>query len=67
MGALLPFLILVPCLLMIVMMMRGHGHGHGHGKQEKPAAAATTAELRTRREELDRLIDDRERDGDNPL
>ena len=63
MVSLLPFLILVPCLLMMVMMMRGHGHG----KQEKPAAAATTAELRTRREELDRLIDDRERDGDNPL
>ena len=63
MGALLPFLILVPCLLMIVMMMRGHGHG----KQEKPAGAATTAELRARREELDRLIGDRERDGDKTL
>lgn len=63
MSALLPFLILVPCLLMMVMMMRGHGHG----KQEKPAAAATTAELRTRREELDRLIDERERDGDGTL
>ncbi len=65
MGALLPFLILVPCLLMIVMMMRGHGHGHG--KQEKPAGAATTAELRARREELDRLIGDRERDEDKTL
>ncbi len=63
MVALLPFLILVPCLLMMVMMMRGHGHG----KQEKPAVAATTAELRTRREEIDRLILDRERDGDKTL
>ena len=59
MQALLPLLILVPCLLMMAMMMRGHGHGH----QEKPPAAASTAELRSRREELDRLIDEREREG----
>ena len=58
MQALLPLLILVPCVLMMVMMMRGHGHG----QQEKPPAAASTADLRTRREELDRLIDERERD-----
>ena len=58
MQALLPLLILVPCALMMVWMMRGHGHGH----QEKPPAAASTADLRTRREELDRLIDERERD-----
>ena len=63
MQALLPLLILVPCLLMMVMMMRGHGRGH----QEKPPAAASTADLRTRREELDRLIDEREREGDGTL
>ena len=63
MQALLPLLILVPCVLMIVMMMRGHGHGH----QEKPPAATSTADLRTRREELDRLIDEREREGDGTL
>ena len=62
MQALLPLLIFVPCVLMMVMMMRGHGRGHGH--QEKPPAAASTADLRTRREELDRLIDEREREGD---
>ena len=63
MQALLPLLILVPCVLMMVMMMRGHGHG----QQEKPPAAASTADLRTRREELDRLIDEREREGDGTL
>ena len=63
MQALLPLLILVPCLLMMLFMMRGHGHGH----QEKPPAAASTADLRTRREELDRLIDEREREGDGTL
>ena len=63
MGSLLPLLILIPCGLMMVMMMRGHGHGH----QEKPTAAASTAELRRRREELDRLIDDREREGGGML
>ena len=63
MEALLPLLILVPCVLMMVWMMRGHGHGH----QEKPAAAASTTDLRKRREELDRLIDDREREGDGTL
>ena len=63
MQALLPLLILVPCLLMMVFMMRGHGHGH----QQKPPAAASTADLRTRREELDRLIDEREREGDGTL
>ena len=63
MEALLPLLILVPCVLTMVWMMRGHGHGH----QEKPPAAASTADLRTRREELDRLIDEREREGDGTL
>ena len=59
MEALLPLMILVPCVLMVVMMMRGHGHGD----QEKPAAAASIADLRRRREELDRLLEERERDG----
>ena len=63
MQALLPLLILVPCLLMMVFMMRGHGHGH----QQKPPAAASTGDLRARREELDRLIDEREREGDGTL
>lgn len=58
MEALLPLLILVPCLLMMVMM-----RGHGHGRQEKPAAPESTSELRRRREDLDRLIDKRERSG----
>ncbi len=61
MQSLLPLLILVPCLLMMVFMMRGHGH------HQKPPAAASTADLRTRREELDRLIDEREREGDGTL
>ena len=58
MEALLPLMFLVPCLLMLVMMMRGHGHG----RHEKPTAAASTAELRRRREELDGVIAERERD-----
>ena len=61
MGALLPLLILVPCLVMIAMMMRGHGHGHGQGHAEWPPADASTTELRARRDDLDRLIVDRER------
>jgi len=60
MEALLPLLFLVPCVLMMVMMMRGHGHG----RQEKPAATASTAELRRRREALDRLIDERDGAGE---
>lgn len=60
MEALLPLLILVPCVAMMVLMMRGHGHG----RHEKPPGAASIADLRRRREELDRFIDDREREGD---
>ncbi len=65
MESLLPLLILIPCGLMMVMMMRGHGHGHG--KQKKPAAAASIAELRTRRDEIDRMIDEREPAGGKTL
>lgn len=63
MQALVPLLFLVPCLLMMVMMMRGHGHGH----QEKPAGSASTADLRKRRKELDRLIDERKQDTGRTL
>ena len=59
----LAFLPLLVCGLMmggmVWMMMRGHGHG----PQEKPSAAASTTELRNQREELDRLIDEREQEG----
>ena len=63
MQALVPLLFLVPCVLMIVMMMRGHGHG----QQRKPLASASTADLRARREKLDRLIDEREQDAGETL
>ena len=63
----LAFLPLLLCGLMmggmVWMMMRGHGHGH----QEKPPVAGLTADLRKRRGELDRLIDEREREGDGTL
>jgi hypothetical protein len=66
------FLLLVlACPLMMMLMMRGgHGHGGGHtahrgfqGGHEhvNEAEAESTQELRRRRDELDRLIEEGER------
>ncbi len=56
-------LIVLACPLMMVFMMRGgHGHGHGGDAHGEPAEPAETSmdDLRRRRAELDRLIDERE-------
>jgi Spy/CpxP family protein refolding chaperone len=64
-------LLVLACPLMMILMMRGHGHGGGHaghgcgsdgGRHQgiKPATDSTQ-ELRRRRDELDRLIEQRER------
>jgi hypothetical protein len=54
-------LIVLACPLMMVFMMRGgHGHGgHAHGEPAEPAETSVD-DLRRRRAELDRLIDERE-------
>jgi len=54
-------LIDLACPLMMVFMMRGgHGHGgHAHGEPTEPAETSVD-DLRRRRAELDRLIDERE-------
>ncbi len=59
------FLLLVlACPLMMVFMMRGghgHGHGHGGGHAHHDSREASSEDLRHQREELDRLIAERER------
>jgi len=63
------FLLLVlACPLMMIFMMRG-GHGHGgahsdhagggHGRDAEPGPTSTD-DLRRKRDELDRLIEERE-------
>jgi hypothetical protein len=59
-------LLVLACPLMMALMMRG-GHGHGaharHREDESdPAGSASTADLRRRQDELDRLIKEREVD-----
>ena len=49
-------LIVLACPLMMVFMMRG---GHAHGEPTEPAETSMD-DLRRRRAELDRLIDERE-------
>jgi hypothetical protein len=57
------------CPLMMIFMMRGHGHGssaggqsgrHGGHNEELGSTASSAEELRRRRDELDRLIAERE-------
>ena len=67
-------LVLVCPLMMIFMMRGGHGHGGGHAGQaggghdhEVEAREASTDELRRRRDELDRLIEERQRSEEPEL
>jgi hypothetical protein len=57
METLLLALIVLACPLMMLLMMRGHGV-HSHHAQ----TPTSSAELRRRRDELDRQIAERERD-----
>lgn len=57
-------LLVLACPLMMVLMMRGHGHGgggHDHGPEPREAS---TDDLRRRRDELERLIGEREQDSE---
>jgi len=78
MGNYLFLLLLLACPLMMVFMMRGMhgGHGgnakddHAHGAGGSHGHMATTAsldELRGRREELDRQIEERETVEQTPV
>lgn len=64
MKELLFIALVLACPLMMILMMRGHGHGgriggrHDHGDiSSEPKSAAA---LRRQRNELDRLIEERE-------
>jgi hypothetical protein len=66
-------LVLVCPLMMIFMMRGGHGHGghaggrHGGRDHEAAPRRASTHELRYQRDELDRLIEERERSEEREL
>jgi Spy/CpxP family protein refolding chaperone len=68
------FLLLVlACPLMMMLMMRGgHGHGGGHvhgGGHDHPAEPRETStdDLRRQRDELEHLIQERERAAERDL
>jgi hypothetical protein len=66
MKELLFIALVLACPLMMMLMMRGHGHG-GHGTHsdhahDRQAHHASTDELRRRRDELDRVIEEREQE-----
>jgi hypothetical protein len=70
-------LLVLACPLMMMLMMRGHGHGGGHGghaggchgghDHEAEPREASTDDLRRRRDELDRLIEEREQGSEREL
>jgi hypothetical protein len=55
MRELLVIALVLACPLMMLLMMRSHRHGGGDGPRE-----VTTNDLRRRRDELDRQIEERE-------
>src|SRR5512133_1254321 len=60
-------LLVLACPLMMVLMMRGHGRHAGSRDQEAGPREASTDELRRRRAELDRLIEEREQGSERQL
>lgn len=76
MRELLIIALVLACPLMMVLMMRGgHGHGghaqargdeSGNGEGEISREPNSSAELRRRRDELDRLIEERESQVETP-
>ena len=73
MRELLLVAIFVACPLMMFFMMRGghgaHGHGHGahgHGHEAGAHETKSTSALRRERQELDRLIEERESEEETP-
>ena len=74
MKELLFIALVLGCPLIMVFMMRGHGHGshtHGHSEvgnehRDTPTELTSTAELRHQRDELERLIEERERAEETP-
>ena len=58
--ALLPFLLIVACPLMMIFMMRGmHGHGGKASAESKPREQMSLDELKQERDKLNGLIGDR--------
>jgi hypothetical protein len=57
-------LVLACPLMMIFMMRSGHGHGAVHRGHEPDQSPASIPDLRRRRDELDRLIEEHERSGE---
>ena len=59
-SSILLILLVLACPLAMAWMMRG-GHGHGgHGHSTNNTTGASLTDLHRRRDELDRLIDERE-------
>ena len=60
MNELLFIAFVLACPLMMILMMRGHGHGSRHHHADTSCEPRSVAELRRQRDELDRLIAERE-------
>ena len=77
MRELLFIVLVLACPLMMILMMRGHGHGRGHSgpvggchgghDHESEPREASTDDLRRRRDELERLIEERGQNSEREL
>lgn len=64
--------LVLACPVMMLWMMRGHRHGHAGAGREGGASdtsleTSSTAELKRRRDELDRLLERREAETANSI